>query len=219
MLQLAKVLEWLLGPLDRLERQETKPGETASPPRRPRPVQRSAASSTTKAKATRKPRHQTPMPHTRHFSDFNPRRPKQGKPAGRKAGFQRDEAYEQSPGVNEALTAIDAGAPVVLVIGRAGTGKTRLVRYLRERPGGERQAVVAPTAIAALNAQAQTIHSFFKFPPLLLDAKALPDESGFGVLYRGSRHRTGRIARFVAQTGNVDALSQLEYSLPATVQE
>jgi len=86
--------------------------------------------------------------------------------------------------VSEALASIDAGAPVVLIVGRAGTGKTRLVRYLRERPGGERQAVVAPTAIAALNAQAQTIHSFFKLPPLLLDAKALPEERGFGVLYR-----------------------------------
>ncbi len=105
----------------------------------------------------------------------------QGKPPGRRPEFQRDEAYERSSGVGEALSAIDAGVPVV---GRAGTGKTRLVRYLRDRPGGERQAIVAPTAIAALNAQAQTIHSFFKLPPLLLDAKALPDGQRFGVLYR-----------------------------------
>ena len=188
MRQLAKVLERLLGPIlpDEPERQPTKPGKGATPPRRPRPVQRSVATSATEAKAARKSRHRTPMPNTRHFGEFNHRLPTQGKPAGspRKPKFQRDEAYERSPGVGEALTAIDAGAPVVLVVGRAGTGKTRLVRYLRERPGGERQAVVAPTAIAALNAQAQTIHSFFKLPPLLLDAKALPDERRFGVLYR-----------------------------------
>src|SRR3954466_13819351 len=186
MLQLAKVLEWLLGPTlpDRLERQPTKPGESAPPARRSRPVQPNVISPTAEAKTARKPRHRTPMPNTRQFGEFNRRLPTQGKPAGRRPKFQRDETYERSPGVGEALAAIDAGAPIVLVVGRAGTGKTRLVHYLRERPGGERQAVVAPTAIAALNAQAQPIHSFFKLPPLLLDAKALPDGQRFGVLYR-----------------------------------
>src|SRR3954466_6463837 len=186
MLQLAKVLEWLLGPTlpDRLERQPTKPGESAPPARRSRPVQPNVISPTAEAKAARKPRHRTPMPNTRQFGEFNRHLPTQGKPAGRRPEFQRDETYERSPGVGEAFAAIDAGAPVVLVVGRAGTGKTRLVRYLRERPGGDKQAVVAPTALAALNAQAQTIHSFFKLPPLLLDANALPDERGFGVLYR-----------------------------------
>ena len=149
-------------------------------------VQRNAATSAKEPKVARKPRRQMTVPNTRQFAEFDRRLPTQSKPADspRKAKFQRDETYERSPGVGEALAAIDAGAPVVLVVGRAGTGKTRLVRYLRERPGGERQAVVAPTAIAALNAQAQTIHSFFKLPPLLLDAKALPDERRFGVLYR-----------------------------------
>src|SRR5215218_512223 len=188
MLQLAKVLEWLLGSTlpDEPEQQLTKPGKGASPPRQSQSVQRNAATSAKEPKVARKPRRQMTMPDTRHFGEFNCRLPTQSKPADspRKPKFQRDETYERSPGVGEALTAIDAGAPVVLFVGRAGTGKTRLVRYLRERPGGERQAVVAPTAIAALNAQAQTIHSFFKLPPLLLDAKALPDERGFGVLYR-----------------------------------
>src|SRR3954449_7328590 len=186
MLQLAKVLEWLLGPTlpDRLERQPTKPGESAPPARRSRPVQPNVISPTAEPKTARKPRHRMPMLNTRQSGEFNRRLPTQGKPAGRRPEFQPDEQYERSPGVGEALAAIDAGAPIVLVVGRAGTGKTRLVHYLRERPGGERQAVVAPTAIAALNAQAQTIHSFFKLPPLLLDAKALPDERRFGVLYR-----------------------------------
>src|SRR5215210_590966 len=183
MLKLGKVLEWLLGPT-LPEQQPTKPGKSATSSRQSRPVQRSVATPASEPKATREPRYQSPMPNTRQFGEFNGRLPTQGKPAGRKPKFQRDEQYERSLGVGEALTAIDAGSPVALVVGRAGTGKTRLVRYLRDRPGGERQAVVAPTAIAALNAQAQTIHSFFKLPPLLLDAKALPDERGFGVLYR-----------------------------------
>jgi ATP-dependent DNA helicase PIF1 len=100
------------------------------------------------------------------------------------AEFRRDEPYEASPGVTEALAAVDAGAPAVLVIGRAGTGKTRLVQYLKARPGGELQATVAPTGIAALNAQAQTIHSFFRFEPTVLDAANLSDGGKFGSVYR-----------------------------------
>jgi ATP-dependent DNA helicase PIF1 len=100
------------------------------------------------------------------------------------AEFRRDEQYEASPGVTEALAAVDAGAPAILVIGRAGTGKTRLVQYLRARPGGELQATVAPTGIAALNAQAQTIHSFFRFEPTVLDAANLSDGGKFGSVYR-----------------------------------
>jgi polynucleotide 5'-kinase involved in rRNA processing len=45
------------------------------------------------------------------------------------AKFERDEAYESSPGVREALAAIDQRAPVIMIVGRAGTGKTRLVHY------------------------------------------------------------------------------------------
>src|SRR5690348_1866443 len=82
----------------------------------------------------------------------------------------RPPGYEDSPGVREALTAVDGGRPVVLITGRAGTGKTTLVHHLRERAGGEAQAVVAPTGVAALNARAQTIHSFFQFPFGVLDA-------------------------------------------------
>jgi ATP-dependent DNA helicase PIF1 len=100
------------------------------------------------------------------------------------AQFERDEAYEASPGVTEALAAVDAGAPALLVVGRAGTGKTRLVHYLRARPGGELQATVAPTGIAALNAQAQTIHSFFRLEPTVLDAANLSDGGRFGSVYR-----------------------------------
>ena len=57
----------------------------------------------------------------------------------------------------------------VFLTGRAGTGKTTLLRrYLQA--AGERAIVLAPTGIAAMNVGGQTIHSFFKFPPRLLDA-------------------------------------------------
>jgi ATP-dependent DNA helicase PIF1 len=100
------------------------------------------------------------------------------------AAFVRDGDYEASPGVGEALAAIDSGCPVLLVTGRAGTGKTRLVHYLRERPGGDKQAVVAPTGVAALNARAQTIHSFFQLPFGVLDSRALTPARNTGKLFR-----------------------------------
>jgi ATP-dependent DNA helicase PIF1 len=57
--------------------------------------------------------------------------------------------------------------PVVILSGRAGTGKSTAVRWILSRLGG-RAAVVAPTGLAALNAGGQTIHSLFRFPPKLL---------------------------------------------------
>jgi ATP-dependent exoDNAse (exonuclease V) alpha subunit len=100
------------------------------------------------------------------------------------ASFKRDEPYEASSGVSEALAAIDVGTPAVLIVGRAGTGKTRLVQYLKARPGGELQATVAPTGIAALNARAQTIHSFFHLEHAVLDARNLGRGGKFSAIYR-----------------------------------
>jgi ATP-dependent DNA helicase PIF1 len=98
--------------------------------------------------------------------------------------FVRDEVYEASPGVAQALAAVDAKAPIILLTGRAGTGKTRLVQYIKSRPGGELQATVAPTGIAALNARAQTIHSFFHLEHVVLDAKRLSKSKGFSGIHR-----------------------------------
>jgi len=98
--------------------------------------------------------------------------------------FIPDKSYESLPGVQEVLRAIDGRDPAVLVLGRAGTGKTTLIRYLRQRPGGDAQAIVAPTGIAAQNATAQTIHSFFHLPPAILNSAQLPEGKYFGPLYR-----------------------------------
>jgi len=55
--------------------------------------------------------------------------------------------------------------PVVLVIGRAGTGKSRFIRSLVANDPTYPQAVLAPTGLAAMNIGGQTVHSFFGFPP------------------------------------------------------
>jgi len=65
------------------------------------------------------------------------------------------------------LETIEVEQKSVFITGKAGTGKSTLLRLLRST-SKRRLAVVAPTGIAALNVKGQTIHSFFKFPPKML---------------------------------------------------
>jgi ATP-dependent exoDNAse (exonuclease V) alpha subunit len=55
----------------------------------------------------------------------------------------------------------------LFVTGRAGTGKSTLLRCLKDLVNDE-LVVVAPTGLAAVNVGGQTIHSFFGFPPRLI---------------------------------------------------
>lgn len=59
---------------------------------------------------------------------------------------------------------IESGNKLLLVLGRAGTGKSTLLRKLCDETK-KKYVVVAPTGIAAVNVGGQTIHSFFKFKP------------------------------------------------------
>ncbi len=55
----------------------------------------------------------------------------------------------------------------LFITGRAGTGKSTLLRALRDQIM-EEMVVVAPTGLAAVNVGGQTIHSFFGLPPRLI---------------------------------------------------
>ncbi|MEZ5850991.1 MAG: AAA family ATPase [Hyphomicrobiaceae bacterium] len=66
-----------------------------------------------------------------------------------------------------ALDYLRDGKGHLFVTGRAGTGKSTLLRALSEQLD-EPMAVVAPTGLAAVNVGGQTIHSFFGFPPRLI---------------------------------------------------
>jgi hypothetical protein len=70
-----------------------------------------------------------------------------------------------------ALAAIRQRMPLLLIHGRAGTGKTTLIQSIKE--SGLRVAVVAPTGIAALTAGGQTIHSFFGIPPHIINLEEI----------------------------------------------
>jgi len=65
------------------------------------------------------------------------------------------------------LEAVQAGCPALFVTGKAGTGKSTLIHWLRSQL--DSCAVVAPTAVAAAAIQGDTIHSFFGLPPRLID--------------------------------------------------
>src|SRR5437762_9733409 len=51
----------------------------------------------------------------------------------------------------------------IFLTGKAGTGKTTFLKYIRENCP-KQIAVVAPTGVAAINAGGVTIHSFFQLP-------------------------------------------------------
>ena len=51
----------------------------------------------------------------------------------------------------------------IFLTGKAGTGKTTFLRYIKDH-SGKQCAIVAPTGVAAINAGGTTIHSFFQLP-------------------------------------------------------
>ena len=81
------------------------------------------------------------------------------------------EDIEVLPEYEFILQALKIGCPSIFVTGKAGTGKSTLIQWLCQKLEG--CAVVAPTAIAAVNVQGDTIHSLFGLPPTHID----PDES------------------------------------------
>ena len=51
----------------------------------------------------------------------------------------------------------------IFLTGKAGTGKTTFLKYIRQN-SPKQMAIVAPTGVAAINAGGVTIHSFFQLP-------------------------------------------------------
>jgi ATP-dependent DNA helicase PIF1 len=66
----------------------------------------------------------------------------------------------------------------IFITGKAGTGKSRLLQYFKQKTK-KKIVVVAPTGIAAINVGGSTIHSLFRFPPRLItknDIKKIPEK-------------------------------------------
>ncbi len=79
-----------------------------------------------------------------------------------------------TPQFLHAFEVMDRTDQNVFITGRAGTGKSTLLRYFRERTE-KKIAVLAPTGVAAVNIQGQTIHAFFKFRPDITVSKVEED--------------------------------------------
>ena len=81
-----------------------------------------------------------------------------------------------APGINlteefkAALNLLEHTKQNVFVTGGAGTGKSTLLKLFKERTS-KRVAIVAPTAVAALNVGGVTIHSFAHLPPKLINSQ------------------------------------------------
>ena len=66
----------------------------------------------------------------------------------------------------------------IWISGRAGTGKSTFLHYLRTQIRPENTVYLAPTGVAALTIGGQTIHSFFWINPaekVYLDTRLDPD--------------------------------------------
>lgn len=80
------------------------------------------------------------------------------------------------------LHILDNTSESVFISGKAGTGKSSLLQYFTARTE-KKFVVLAPTGIAAMNVKGQTVHSFFKFPPRLIQADKLKPEYARNALY------------------------------------
>lgn len=74
-----------------------------------------------------------------------------------------DTDMEWNSGFKHAWDVMTQTRECVLVTGKAGTGKSTLLRHF-VKESGKTCVVVAPTGIAAINAGGQTVHSFFGLP-------------------------------------------------------
>jgi ATP-dependent exoDNAse (exonuclease V) alpha subunit len=86
--------------------------------------------------------------------------------------FDAQNKIEINPEFQKVLDLIEHTDEHVFITGRAGTGKSTLLRYLKDKTK-KNAVVLAPTGVAAINVKGQTIHSFFKLPPKFIDKRAV----------------------------------------------
>jgi hypothetical protein len=95
----------------------------------------------------------------------------------------------------------------IFLTGKAGTGKTTFLKYIRENCP-KQMAVVAPTGVAAINAGGVTIHSFFQLPlsPFIPETK----DPGFPQNNEGTVNRHSLLSRLRFNNDKRKVLQQLE---------
>jgi ATP-dependent DNA helicase PIF1 len=84
----------------------------------------------------------------------------------------------------KALAIMEKSDRHAFITGRAGTGKSTLLDHFRANTR-KQVVVLAPTGVAALNVQGQTIHSFFGFKPSITPDKVKKVSGWEGEIYKG----------------------------------
>ena len=127
-----------------------------------------------------------------------------GPPASETAAWPKDiTATAEYDAALDFLSQDDGGH--LFVTGRAGTGKSTLLRAICEILPQEK-VVVAPTGLAAVNVGGQTIHSFFSLPPRLIQSQDV------------RRSRNGRVMRKL-QLLVIDEVSMVRSDLMAGIDQ
>ncbi|QQS34782.1 MAG: AAA family ATPase [Ignavibacteriales bacterium] len=70
--------------------------------------------------------------------------------------------------IKEIINLLKTTNESIFITGKAGTGKSSLLKHFIKSTR-KKYVVLAPTGIAALNVSGQTIHSFFRFPPTIIN--------------------------------------------------
>ncbi len=76
-----------------------------------------------------------------------------------------------------AFEAMERTNECIFVTGKAGTGKSTLLKYFKANTS-KNAVILAPTGVAAVNVGGQTIHSFFKFPPRIIQPGTVRKKRG-----------------------------------------
>jgi hypothetical protein len=93
----------------------------------------------------------------------------------------------------------------IFLTGKAGTGKTTFLKYIRENCP-KQIAVVAPTGVAAINAGGVTMHSFFQLP----FSPFIPEVGGFNRQIEEVTNKNSLLSKLRMTTEKKKILQELE---------
>ena len=102
-------------------------------------------------------------------------------PASRPSHMHWPKDVEATSDFEAAAAYVETGDGHLFVTGKAGTGKSTLLRALRDEDNHE-MVVLAPTGLAAVQVGGQTIHSFFGLPPRLIKAEDIRPSRRLGLM-------------------------------------
>ena len=124
-----------------------------------------------------------------------------------KTGTDLPDSLDFNDEFNLVFAVMENTEDCIFITGKAGTGKSTLLKYFRENTS-KNVVVLAPTGVSAINVDGQTIHSFFKFPSRLIQKENI------------KRKRNSEIIRMVdvviideVSMVRVDLMDGIDYAL------